>query len=247
MVALAGNEQHIETFPSFDQFINDDNGIGGVDVIIHIAMNQEQMALQVLRQLLVGRDLALERDISSLVGDLVHAMVLLAPPTVVDVVVMITCARDGHFEEIRIEQHGRCGHEPSSGMAVNADPVDIHVGIAGAQLLDRSLVIGQGIVSQVAIAVVVIPFRAAGVSASVTHANHDEAGLCQAVCTGIQGNVTEEGTLCLRTWIDVVDHRIDLGGVEVKRFEDDSVEIGHTVGGLHRERLWELVTVQLQL
>ena len=100
------------------------------------------MAFQVLRQLLVGRDLALERDISSLVGDLVHAMMLLAPPTVVDVVVVIAGARDSHLEEIGIEQHGGCGHESTSGMAVNADPVNVHVGIAGAQLLDRSLMVG---------------------------------------------------------------------------------------------------------
>ena len=109
-----------------------DNGISGVYVIIHITMNQEQMTFQVLRQLLVGRDLALKRDVTRLIGNLLHAMVLLAPPTVVDVVVVVAGTRDSHLEEIGIEQHGGCGHESTSGMAVNADPVDIHVGIAGA-------------------------------------------------------------------------------------------------------------------
>ena len=92
-----------------------------------------------------------------------------------------------------------------------------------------------------------IPFRAAGVSTTMTYANHDEPGLCQAVCTGIQGNVTEESSLGLRTWINIVNYRIDLGGIKVKGFEDDSVKIGHTVRCLHSERFRKLVTVQLQL
>ena len=192
-MALTGDEQHVEALPSLDQFIHDNDGVGGVYVIIYIAMNQEQMAFQVLRQLLVGGNLAFKRDVARLVGDLLHAMMLLAPPTVVDVVVVITGARDSHLEEIRIEQHSGCGHKSATGVAVNTYPINIHIGIASTQLLDRCLVIRQGIVTQVAVAIVVIPFRTTGVSTSMTYANHDEAGLRQAIRTGIQRNIPEEG------------------------------------------------------
>ena len=45
------------------------------------------------------------------------------------------------------------------------------------ELLDRRLLVGQAVVAQVAVAVVVVPLRAVRVAAAVADLDHDEAEL----------------------------------------------------------------------
>ena len=50
---------------------------------------------------------------------------------------------------------------------MDSHAVDVDEGIAGGKLLDGCFLIGQTIVAEIAVAVVVIPFRTVGVSAAV--------------------------------------------------------------------------------
>src|SRR5581483_3203206 len=61
-MALARKDQHIKALIGFDQRVNQPHGVGRVDIVVHIAMDEQQVSLQVGRQLRVGRDADLELD-----------------------------------------------------------------------------------------------------------------------------------------------------------------------------------------
>ena len=78
-------------------------------------------------------------------------------------------------------------------------------------------------------------------AAAVAHRDHDEAHLRQAVGAHHALGPGDVVGLDLRAGIDVVDDRIDLGGVEVERLVHRAVEVGDAVGGLDLEALRHLV------
>ena len=114
VVLLAWHDEHVEALACTDQLVDHTDAVTRMHVIIHIAMDEEQVTLEVLGELLIGWHMSIEGDVAILVGLLGHAMVLLTPPAVVDVVVMIAGARDSHLEEIRIDKHGSCRHEATT-------------------------------------------------------------------------------------------------------------------------------------
>src|SRR5262245_49684042 len=59
-VGLAGRDQEVKALVGFDQCVHHANGVGGMDVVIHIAMNQEQMALEVGGHFRVRRNVDFE-------------------------------------------------------------------------------------------------------------------------------------------------------------------------------------------
>ena len=82
---------------------------------------------------------------------------------------------------------------------------------------------------------------------SVTHRNDNETCLSQPI--GTYGHFLEriDGSFDLRTRIDIVDDRIDLGRIEVEGLVHDTIEIGHAIGGLHLKGFRELITGCQQL
>ncbi len=159
-----------------------------------------------------------------------------APGIVVDVVLMIAGRGNSDLEEIRVDEHGRRGHESSAGVAVDPDFVDIDKGMLDGQLFDRPLLIGQAIVPQVSIAKIMVPFGALGVTAAVPDLDEDEPELGQ-------GHRLAAGRerLChafrLGSGIDIGDDRIFLISIKIEGLIHDAVEICDPVVGLDLERL----------
>ncbi len=59
-VTFAGDDQHVEALVGFDEGVDQAHGAGGVDVVVHVSVHQEQVAFQVLGQLGVGGHVDLE-------------------------------------------------------------------------------------------------------------------------------------------------------------------------------------------
>ena len=165
----------------------------------------------------------------------------LAPPAVVDAVIMISGTRYGGFVEIRILKDSGGRHESASRVPVNAYAVDVDVFVACRQLLYRCLMVGKGIVAHVSVSVVVIPFRTAGMSSALPYRNHDKAGLRQAVGAYAHAGKRIIDRFYLRTRIYVVDYRIDFGRIEIIRLVHHAIEVGHTIGSFYRKEFGELV------
>ena len=126
---------------------------------------------------------------------------------------------------------------------MDADFVDVHVLALCGKILYHVLVVSERVVAHVSVAVVVIPFRAVGMTSSVAHGHYDEAELGQTVHAGHAGVPGVVGGLYLRAGIYVLDDGIELGGVEVEGLVDDSPEVGHTVSCLGCEDFGILVAV----
>ena len=126
-VALAGEDEHVEAFARPDERIDDAEGVGRVDVVVDVAVHEEQVALEARGYLGVGGDFVGKSGVALLGDDFLDAVVGLAPPAVVDAVIVVAGAGDGGLEEVGILEHGRRGHESTAGMAVYADAGDVDV------------------------------------------------------------------------------------------------------------------------
>ena len=87
-----------------------------------------------------------------------------------------------------------CPQMPTRSMSMN--------GCLLRELLDGGLLVGEPVVAQVAIAVVVIPLRALRVAAAVAHLDHDEAELRERHVVAARGERLGDA-LGLRSRIDV--------------------------------------------
>ena len=107
-VALRRQVEHIETLVSANQSIHYARCISGVNVVVNLAVNEQQVALQLLCNLGVAANLIDESCVALIANSLLHAVVSLAPPAVVDLVVVVTSARYRSLEEVWVLQHSRC-------------------------------------------------------------------------------------------------------------------------------------------
>ena len=71
-------------------------------------------------------------------------------------------------------------------MTINAYAILVDELVSVYQLLNRDLLVGEPVVAQVAVAVVVLPLGARRVTPTVAHGHHDEAELrkCRLVAVG---------------------------------------------------------------
>ena len=171
----------------------------------------------------------------------------LAPPAVIDAVVVVAGAGYSRLIEVGVGEDGCRGHESAAGVAVYSDLVDVHVSALCRQLLKDVFVVSHRIVAHVTVTEVVIPFRAVGMPSPVAYGHDYEAQLGQTV-DAVHPRCPEIfGGLYLRSGIDVFYDGVELGGVKVKRLVDDTPEVGDAVGGFGLEYLGELVTGHEQL
>ena len=240
-MSLAREEEDIEALVRTDQGVDYPDGIRRMNIVVHIARAEQQMALQIPCQLRIGLDVVNEGRVPVL-DFLLYAVMLLAPPSVVDAVVVVAGAGNRCLEEIRIGQYRGRGHEASAGMPVDAHPVEVNPGIPGPELLDCIFLVLQTIVAEIAVAIVVIPFRPVRMASAVAHGDHDEAELGQPVRAGHSAAPLDGVGLHLRPRIHVVAYRIHLCRIEIVRLVNGSVQVCYTVGGLDREPLRELVS-----
>ena len=147
---------------------------------------------------------------------------------------MVAGARDGHLEEVRIPQHRVGRREAAARMPEDPDAIEIDELVLRGELLDGRDVIGQPIIAEVAVVVVVKCLRAER-RAEVIELDDDEPELGQREGLAAVLELPLANAADLRAGIDVVDDRILLRRVEPWRQIDQSIEIRHAVARLHGE------------
>ena len=112
--AMTGiRQQHqVEVFLRLHQCLHHKQGVAGVDVVIHQSMGQQQLALQVLNQELIGLVVIVCARRLRVVGtglwiSLQQALPFLSPVVFVVTIVVIARAGNGDLVKIRITQDAR--------------------------------------------------------------------------------------------------------------------------------------------
>ena len=127
-------------------------------------------------------------------------------------------------------------------MSVYADTSQVNPRIFGTKLLDCIFLILKTIVAEVAITVIMIPFRPVRMTAPVAHGYDNESELGQPVGPGKSSTPLDVVGFHLRARINVIAYRIDLCGVEIEWLVDGAIQIGDAVGSLDGETLREFVS-----
>jgi len=91
-VLLPRKDEHVETFVRTDEGVDDADGVCRMHVVVDIPVHQEEMPFQVLCYLGIGVYLVDKRCVPLLADLLRYAVMLFAPPAVVDSVVVVPCA-----------------------------------------------------------------------------------------------------------------------------------------------------------
>ena len=181
---LARQDEHVESLVGADQGIHDTDGVGRMHIVVDVPVHEEKVPLEVAGDFRIGVYVIDKCRVPLFCYLFEYAVVLLAPPAVVDAVVMVSCAGYGSGVEVRIFQDGCSGHESSSGMPVYPDLGAVNPRILCGKPLHGSLLVFKPVVAEIAIAVVVIPFGPVRMSSAVAHGNYYEAHLCQPVRAG---------------------------------------------------------------
>ena len=243
-VGAVGSPHQVVVLVGLGELVDQLDRHGGVHVVVHVAVHQEELALQLRHVGLVG-----------FVGEVARArrrvghqqsLVLLGPVDVVARVVVVAGARHGHLVEVRVLEHGVGGGESAARVAVDAHPLQVHERVAGGQLLDRRHVVGQSVVVEVAVVDIVKRLRAMR-RAHVVQLDHDEAQLGQREVLAAGLERPRAHAADLRTGVDVVDHRVQARLVQVVGEVDQAVDVGCPVASLDREDLGRVPPHGLQL
>ena len=216
-------------------------------IIVYIAMHQHQVTFQLLHDFGVGSNL-IDKGCIALLGYLfLYTVMGFTPPAVIDTVVMIARTRYGCFIEIGILADGCCRHKSTARMSVDTYTVDIDKRITGCQLFYCGFMVGQRIITHIAVAIVVIPLGAAWMTTALSYGNNNETGLSQTVGTYTHTGERIVNSLYLWSGIDIIDDRIYFGRIKVERFVHHTIQVGHSVGCLHLKQFRELITGCFQL
>ena len=166
---------------------------------------------------------------------------LLAPPAVVNAVVVVACAGNGCLEEVRVSKDGCRRHEASAGVSVNTHTVAIYIRILAGKLLDCVFLVFQTVIAHIAVAVVMVPLGPVRMASAVTNGDYNEANLREALQAQEAAAPGYVVSLYLRAGIYVINYRISLCGIKVEGFVHGAVKVCDAVGGLNLETLGELV------
>ena len=107
-VALRGQVEHIETLVGANQCIYYTRCISGVNVVVNLAVNEQQVSLQLLGNLGVAADFVNECGVALVAHLLLYAVVSLAPPAVVNLVIVVTRTRYSCLEKVGVLQNSCC-------------------------------------------------------------------------------------------------------------------------------------------
>src|SRR5207244_5000949 len=101
-------------------------------------------------------------------------------------------------------------------MSPDADLVDIDEGVAPRELLDRRFLVGETIIAQVPVAIVVVPLRSLRIAAAVADLDDDKPELRQRLAAAARIEYFRHA-LGLRSGIHEQDDGVLLGRIEVER------------------------------
>ncbi len=199
-----------------------------IHVRIHLGHEQHQAPRQVVGMVHVRRSGVVRGD-----GP---AHPLLVPPDLVHPVVVTAGVRIRHVIELGMEQYGACGILATRRRAIDAHTRQIVIVriLRGHRLVPQDAIRESGI-AQVAPRHVMKGLRPIRRAHSV-HLDHDEAEFGD----GVHAALCAEGLWHKRPLgpgVDVLDHGIRAGRVEVRRTDDDAPDVGNAVARLRRKHL----------
>ena len=90
-MALLWKHEHVKALSGTDESLDYTHCITRVDIVVDVSVYEKKMSLEILRDFRIGCDLVYEGGVSLLGNLLLDSMMGLAPPTVVDVVVVVSC------------------------------------------------------------------------------------------------------------------------------------------------------------
>ena len=135
----------IEVLLLANQGVGKPQGLRGRVVAVHVAVDEEQLALEVRG---IGQ-VRLSGIARPVLGGLERAHILLAPIPAIGSEIMVASMRDAHLEELGMgKQPGSC-RIAAAGMTENAHPVSVDPGILGGELTRRRDLVRQAVVDDV--------------------------------------------------------------------------------------------------
>src|SRR5437660_2139346 len=190
------------------------------------------MAFQVLGHILVGLVIVVGGAVGLAFEE---SLVSLAPVVLVFAVVVVSGLRYADFKKVGITEHGICRSVASAGMAIDSGMVEIDPGIALGQLGHACNLVGKRVIAHIAVVNIVIFLGTPGISHTVD-LDDNETQLRQRLRVAARrGKRPASNASLLRPRIDVVDDRILLVGIKVRRTKHQPIEIGYAVAALHAE------------
>ena len=103
---LRGEKEEIETLVGVDEGICHADGVARMHVVVNVAMHEHKMPFEVACNLGIRADFIYERRVAFFIHFFLDSVVRLAPPTVVNPVVVVSGAGYGSLEEIGIFKDG---------------------------------------------------------------------------------------------------------------------------------------------
>src|ERR1035438_7628162 len=182
---------------------------------VHRAVRQQQVALQILGEILIG----LVVVIRAVARFAQQPLIALAPIVLVLAVVVVAGLRDPDLEEVRIAEHGIRRGVTAAGVSPDARPFNVDPGKPPRQLLHAAHLVGQRIVAHVAVIGVVEALRALRVSHAIDR-HDDESQFGERLRLAARRLERPAAyAAALRSRINVVDDGILFPRVEVGRLE----------------------------
>src|ERR1700683_581872 len=142
-VMLVGEEEEIEILVGFDECVDDQESVVGRDVVIHGAVGEKEVALQIFGEALVGLVVVVGGAIGIFYQ---QTLVAFAPVIFVLAIVVVAGFGDSHLDEIGVAKHGGGRGIAATGMAVDAGAIDVNPGIFLGEFFHPSDLIGEGVV-----------------------------------------------------------------------------------------------------
>ncbi len=226
-VAGAGHHQQIEILARLDEGVDHLHRRGGIDVAVHLADDQEQFAAQLVGVGHIGLLGVMRADRPA------HPQFV--PPDLIHAVVMAAAIRHGHFVKVGMEQNATERILAAGRAAEDADAAKVHVWILRRGCLHPQDAIGEAGVAEV-LAANVMERLGTIVRAHAVDLHDDEPQLGEALMP-VEGTEVLRHERALRPGVDLLDHGIFLVGIEVRRAEDDAVNIRLAVASLGDESL----------
>src|SRR6267142_1589314 len=141
-------QQQIKILVRFDELTDDEQRVVRGNVVVHRAMREQQLALEILREILVRLIVVVRLAIGCAPE---QSLPFLAPIVFVIAIVVVTGFGDADLEEIRIPEHGIRRSVTTAGVSINSGAVYIDPRVLLRQLFHSGDLVGQRIVAHVSV------------------------------------------------------------------------------------------------
>ena len=222
-VAGVGEEELLEVFVGADERVGDLEGGGGVDVVVVLAADEEEVAFEA-----VGVDDVGVLGIGGIDGP---SHELLVPPEFVEAVVVAAAEGDGGFVEVVVPEEGGERVLPAGGPAEDAHAADVEPRVACGGGFQPEDAVGEAGVAEVFVADVVEGLGAAG-GAHAVDADDDEAEFGEDVGEVVDGEEGGGEAVAVGAGVDLLEDGIAFVGVEARGEAEDAPDVGFAVAAL---------------